>query len=61
VQCGRNSGMFFQLLEEGKIRTLVAALENLFKISDGLVRVKQEREMKFFRHGATLAPSLIIP
>ena len=61
MQCGTNSGMFFQLLEKGKICTLVAALENLLKISDGLVRVKQEREMKFFRHETWLAPSLIIP
>jgi len=39
--------MFFKLLDERKVGTLVAALENIFKIADGLVCVKEKGEMKF--------------
>jgi hypothetical protein len=39
--------MFFKLLDERKVGTLVAALKNILKISDGLVCVKEKGEVKF--------------
>jgi hypothetical protein len=36
-----NSGMFFQVLDKWKVRAPVATLENVFKISGGLVCMKQ--------------------
>jgi hypothetical protein len=34
--------VLLKVLDKWKIRTLVAALENVFEISGGLVRVNQE-------------------
>jgi hypothetical protein len=43
VQGRANSRVLFKVLDKWKIRVLVAALENVFEISGGLVCVDQER------------------
>jgi len=51
MQRRANPLVFFEVLNKGKISVLVAALKNILKISGRLVRVNQQRQMEFWRHG----------
>src|SRR5258705_2233688 len=51
VQRSANPSMPFNVLDKWKVRALVATFENVFEISDGLVCVNQQGQMKFWRHG----------
>ena len=51
VQSGANFLVLLEVFDERQIRALVAPFKYVFKISDGLVRVNQQGQMKFCRHG----------
>src|SRR6266478_2010382 len=51
VEAETNSGMLFEVLDEGKIAGVVSLFEDMLEIAAGLVRVNEQSEMEFLRHG----------
>src|SRR5881394_3167286 len=51
MQSHANRGMFLKVLDEREIGAPITALVNVFEIPDRLMRVNQQGEMKFWRHG----------
>jgi hypothetical protein len=43
--------MLFKVLNEWKIGSVVGLFENVLEIAAGLVRVNEQSEMEFLRHG----------
>src|SRR2546427_13023666 len=46
-----NTRMRFEVLDEGKIGCVVGLFENMLEVAAGLVRVNEQSEMEFLRHG----------
>jgi hypothetical protein len=46
-----DTGVFFEMLEKGKITIVVSFFENVLEIAAGLMRVNQQGEMEGLRHG----------
>jgi hypothetical protein len=42
--------MLFEVLNEGKISSVVSLFEDMLEIAAGLVRVNEQGEMEFRRH-----------
>src|SRR5260370_36004834 len=55
VEAETDFRMLFEVLDEGKIACGVGLLENMVEIAAGLVRVNEQREMKFLRHGGSFS------
>src|SRR5260370_31622856 len=53
VQAETNSGMLFEVLKEGKVAGGVSLFEDMLEIAARLVRVNEQSEMEFLRHGSS--------
>jgi hypothetical protein len=51
MEAEMNSRMLFDVLNERKIGCVVGLFENMLEIATGLVRVNEQSEMEFLRHG----------
>jgi hypothetical protein len=51
VKAEMNSGMLFEMFDEGKIGSVVGLFEDMLEIAAGLVGVNEKSEMEFLRHG----------
>ena len=51
MQSSTDFGVLFEELDERQVGALVAAFENVFKISYRLMGVNQQGQMEFWRHG----------
>jgi hypothetical protein len=53
MEAETNSRMFLEVLNERKIGGVVGLFENMLEIAAGLVRVNEQSEMEFLRHGGS--------
>jgi hypothetical protein len=51
VEAETTAGMFFEMLDKGKIGIVVGLFEDMAEITAGLVSVNEQGEMEFLRHG----------
>ena len=54
VETETNSRMLLEALNEWKIGCVVRLFEDMLEIAAGLVRVNEQSEMEFLRHGDSL-------
>ncbi len=53
MEAETNSRMLFKVLNEWKIGSVVGLFEDMLEIAAGLVRVNEQSEMEFLRHGGS--------
>jgi hypothetical protein len=51
VEAEMDAGMLFEVLDEGKVGSVVGFFEDVLEIAAGLVGVDEQGEMEFLRHG----------
>ena len=51
MEAETTAGMFFEMLDKGKIGIVVGLFEDMAEITAGLVSVNEQGEMEFLRHG----------
>ena len=50
-----NAGMFFEMLEKGKVGIVVRLFQNVLEIPAGLVSVNEKSKMEGSRHGCVFS------
>jgi hypothetical protein len=46
-----DTGMLFEVLDEGKVASIVSLLKDVLEIAAGLMGVDEQGEVEFLRHG----------
>jgi hypothetical protein len=46
-----DTGMLFEVLDEGKVASIVSLLKDVLEIAAGLMGVDEQSQVKFLRHG----------